>query len=137
MFRFPRETTIAFRDSVGGTLVIGCGSSAFALFWLTCLVRYDNLRSALRMAVWILAWLVPPMVAVAWWLEGSAVWTRFGRYGFGVGVIGYTFWGMLQQLIFCGSFGTRLRKAVGPHSPPRGQWWRRAGVAMLTGERSA
>jgi len=133
LFRVPRNATLQFRETLGGRIVILCGSGALAFLWTTCIVRYDNFGPALRTGGRIVVLMLPPVLLVALLADGTAVWARFDAAELAGSAFGYVFWGAFQQLIFSSYFGTRLRKGIGPASDPRLQRRQRLGVAVLSG----
>jgi hypothetical protein len=92
--------------------------TVLAVFLISSAVRYDNFLTAFRAAIKVSAILVAFAVTAAVAHRGWAVFHNFtpGRYL--LGIVGYFFWGYLQQLLFCAWFGTRLRKAFGPSRVP-------------------
>ncbi|MFP4501496.1 MAG: hypothetical protein ACLFTT_10900 [Candidatus Hydrogenedentota bacterium] len=115
-------------DGPGQVFVLGFGI-ALSLLIATCAIRYDNFLSALRAAV-VIALPVFLLICIGAWVQrGAAAFADFDPVRFGLGVLGYLFWGFTQQLLFSGYFGTRLRKAFSPSASPRnvvlaGKRWR-------------
>ena len=82
------------------------------------LVRYDNFVPAARSALKISLPFLAILFAGAWLHRGGAAFAELNLASWTLGVFGYVFWGALQQILFSGYFGTRLRKAYGPGLPP-------------------
>lgn len=75
---------------------------------------FSAARSALKISLPFLA----IVYAGAWLHLGSAAFDNLSLGSWMLGVFGYVFWGALQQILFSGYFGTRLRKAYGPNTSP-------------------
>jgi len=133
LFGVPQDATLRFRETLAGSAVVLCGSTALAWLWATCVVRYDNFGSALRTAGRILATLLPPFLLVALAVNGPAAFATFDAARLAGHAFGYVFWGAFQQLIFCAYFGTRLRRGIAPAADTSAQRRRRLGVAVLSG----
>ncbi len=125
--------TINLQRTLGGKAVLLALCGLLSLVWFTCIVRYDNWRTALRAAPGILALLLPITFLVAWAANGPAAFSQARPLNLVRNGLGYIFWGAIQQLIFCSYFGTRLRKGFAPANRPQHRAWKRLGVAVLNG----
>jgi len=91
-------------------LVFSVGVSALIA---TCAVRYDNAGTAFRFAGKVILLLFTFATLAAWLAQGPAAFDWFVSPRLPLDMIGYTFWGFIQQLIFTAYFATRLRKGFG------------------------
>ncbi|HPA19138.1 MAG TPA: CPBP family glutamic-type intramembrane protease [Verrucomicrobiae bacterium] len=129
----PPEIVLAARESDGGRALSFLACLLLGALWTTCVFRYDNFLSALAVAGKILAALLPVILILALAFNGTAAFTGLDVRAHGRGALGYVFWGAIQQLLFCGYFGTRLRKGFAPADEPGTFPWRRLLVAVLNG----
>ncbi len=125
--------TFRLQQHVGGETCVLLLCAAVSLVWAACVVRYDNLRPALRAAALVLAVLLPPMLLLGWLVNGVDMFLRAKPRQLFFNGLGYMFWGAIQQLLFCSYFGTRLRKGFRPGLAPASRFWKRLGVAALSG----
>ncbi len=134
-FVFAIEPAVTFhlQQTLGGRWVLLLACAALSLFWVTCIIRYDNFWPALKAALGVLAVLLPFTLLVAWAANGEAAFTRARPLNLLRDCLGYIFWGAVQQLVFSSYFGTRLRKSFAPAYQPRTWAWKRLGVALLNG----
>lgn len=104
----------------GRWLALAAGGAISTLFvgWF---IRYDNFLSAARTALKISLPFLALLLLSAWLHRGAAAFDELSLSRWMLGVFGYVFWGAVQQLIFSGYFGTRLRKAFAPGQPPGNQ----------------
>lgn len=93
--------------------VLGFGSVLSAAI-VAYAIRYDNFVSAFRTAMTIALPLLCIIILIAVLHRGVAVFTEIQPLAWALGVLGYVFWGFVQQLLFSSYFGTRLRKAFAP-----------------------
>ncbi|MGV3531115.1 MAG: hypothetical protein ACO1QR_02005 [Chthoniobacteraceae bacterium] len=103
-----------------------------------CLVRYDNLSTALRPVLIASAALLLYAVGGAWLNHGSAAFERIIPPRYPADVLAYALWGMTQQFLFTSYFSTRLRKGFAPGRKNSGtvaRQWR--SPAVLGGATSA
>jgi hypothetical protein len=122
--------------SSDGTMKMTCFSALMSAFVVTCVVRYDNLSAALRVALLISAALIIYAGAAAVLHRGWTVFSVIDPERYPLDVVAYVFWGGLQQFVFTAYFSTRLRKGFRPsvnvhNAVPmrdRGRWIIRGGL---------
>jgi hypothetical protein len=94
-------------------------------------MRYDNFVSALKPA------LIGIVMLGGIELLATCIWPASKELRdkqWFLAMIGYIAWGAMQQILFCGYFGNRLRKGFAPAaSSPRRAAFKRFGVACLSG----
>lgn len=112
-FRLPAEARAWPQTPWQWGAVFGF-SVALAAVVSTCAIRYDNLVPALRLAAIVCGALLVYSGLAAWLHRGEGAFTRFHLERLPVEIIGYTFWGFVQQMAFTAYFATRLRKGFGP-----------------------
>lgn len=128
----PREVALAAKLGAGGSVLLFTICLGVSVFWTAVVIRYDNFISALTVAGKMLAVLLPVILIFALACNGPAAFAAIDMRERGLSAIGYVFWGAIQQLLFCGYFGTRLRKGFAP-AEGRQRWMRRLFVAILNG----
>ncbi len=102
-----------FQSTALGIVVIPLLGIILAILLGLFVVRYDNFLNALKMALIIIVVLGIPLTLLAVYLQPTVLLTvDWGE--FALGVLGYIFWGAVQQLAFASYFGTRFRKAFSP-----------------------
>lgn len=101
----------------GRIAVVAFGSVLSALI-VTCCIRYDNFVPAFKTAMYFSLPLLGLIFAAAYLQRGTAAFARFSLSMWAIGVLGYVFWGFVQQLLFSSYFGTRFRKAFAPSQSP-------------------
>lgn len=107
---------LGWPDSGAGRALVLAVCVALAALIAGAAVRYDNLGSAFRTAMGISLPLLAVVLAGAWVQRGAEAFADLSWSRWALGVAGYVFWGMVQQLLFCGYFGTRFRRGWGPAS---------------------
>ena len=133
LFRMERQSSAAFKQGLGGNLLVAAMGVAMATFFTTCVIRYDNFLSAFWTALKILAVLATLLYLAALATIGPKAFADFRPIKFALDVFGYLFWGVVQQLLFSSYFGTRIRKGFAPAADPaqiRKKW---LCVAVLNG----
>jgi hypothetical protein len=133
LFGVKREAAEAFKATAGGKVGVVVMGALISLFFSTVIIRYDNFFSAFYSALKILAVLAPPLYIGALLYIGPEAFAEFDPLKFALGVFGYLFWGVVQQLLFSSYFGTRIRKGFGPAKNPKNQFWWRLFVAFING----
>jgi len=101
----------------GVLLVLGF-NSVLAFIIVTGAIRYDNFLSAFRTAMYISLPLLVLSFLAAYLHRGTAAFAHLSFGTWAIGVLGYVFWGFVQQLLFSSYFGTRFRKAFPPSQAP-------------------
>jgi len=132
-FDMNREAAFAMRATVGGKILITLFLLVLATFLTTCVLRYDNFLSAFLTALKIAALLGILMYGLALFQIGPKAFSDFQASKFALDVLGYVFWGALQQLLFSSYFGTRFRKGFAPSRDPAKRWRKRLWVSVLNG----
>ncbi len=128
----PREIALAAKLNAGGSVLLFIFCLGVSAFWTVVVIRYDNFISALTVAGKMLSVLLPVILIFAFLCNGPAPFGAIDLRECGLSGVGYIFWGAIQQLLFCGYFGTRLRKGFAPGD--RGnRRVRRLSVAILNG----
>jgi hypothetical protein len=97
-----------------GSVKMTCFAAAVSAFVVTCVIRYDNLASALRVALVISGALILYAGCAAVLHHGWRVFSVIDPARYPLDVIAYVFWGGLQQFVFTAYFSTRLRKGIRP-----------------------
>jgi hypothetical protein len=113
VFRLGNEARL-WPLSSDGIAKMTCFSALLSAFVVTCVVRYDNLTSALRVALTISGALVVYAGVAAVLHRGWTVFSVIDPARYPLDVIAYVFWGGLQQSVFTAYFSTRLRKGFRP-----------------------
>ncbi len=107
-----------FNQSFPGLFfVFGFGGFLAALI-VTCAIRYDNFVSAFKTALKVSLPLLVLAFLAAFLQRGADALKGLSFSMWALGVLGYVFWGFVQQLLFSSYFGTRFRKAFGPSQNP-------------------
>ncbi len=106
-------SALAFQATPLGMIAIPLLGVVVALFLGLFVIRYDNFLNALKMAVIIILILGIPLTGLALYLQPNVL-STVDWGDFALGVLGYLFWGALQQVLFASYFGTRFRKAFSP-----------------------
>lgn len=140
LFNFPsmvafaaksrQAACMAFFTTPFGWIVRVIACCLLAMLVTFAVMRYDNLRHAWRPAVVGIA-VLGTIEAVATCLWPSSKGLRDDRWL--LAMIGYIAWGTLQQLLFCGYFGNRLRKGFAPAANAAWAGSKRLAVALLSG----
>lgn len=133
LFDMKEPTAAAIIASPIGKVGVVLLGLLLALFFTTCVIRYDNFLSALFTAFKVLLVLGTTLYLLAFAVMGVSAFSDFEGPKFALDVFGYVFWGALQQLLFCSYFGTRLRKGFAPAQLPENIWKVRLAVAVLNG----
>lgn len=102
---------VTFQQTPTGPVVIALLAIVVALFLGLVVIRYDNFLNSLKMAFIIIGLLGVPLFLLALAIGDLSGVTA---EEFAIGVLGYIFWGALQQFLFASYFGTRFRKAFSP-----------------------
>jgi hypothetical protein len=113
VFRLGSEARL-WPLSSDGSVKMTVFSAAVSAFVVTCVIRYDNLRSALRIALMISGALILYAGSAAVLHRGWTVFSVIDPARYPLDVIAYVFWGGLQQFVFTAYFSTRLRKGIRP-----------------------
>jgi hypothetical protein len=98
----------------GGALRIFAFSTVMSAFVVLCVIRWDNIATAMRPVLIVSAALLLYSGAGAWLNHGSAAFERIDPAQYPLDVLAYAFWGATQQFFFTSYFATRCRKAVPP-----------------------
>ncbi len=106
-------SALAFQATPLGIIVIPLIGVVIALFLGLVVIRYDNFLNALKMALIIILILGVPLTGLALYLQPNVL-STVDWGDFAIGVLGYIFWGAIQQVAFASYFGTRFRKAFSP-----------------------
>lgn len=139
MFRLGADARL-WPLSFEGSVKMTCFAALVSAFVVTCIVRYDNLTSALRIALMISGALIGYAGIAAVLNCGWGVFSVIDPAKYPVDVIAYVFWGGLQQFVFTGYFSTRLRKGFRPSTEPnnsvpvqeRPRWVMLGGIVTAT-----
>jgi hypothetical protein len=106
-----------FHHHFPSVLVVFLAGSLLAGAYVTCALRYDNFVPAFLMAMKISV----PLAAVIWigalataFIQGTNPFEGMRADKYVLDMLGYTFWGFLQQLLFTAYLGNRFRKAFPP-----------------------
>lgn len=97
--------------------VLGFGA-VLSLIITTFCIRYDNFLSAFRTAMIVALPLFVLILLGAVAHRGREAFAGFTLSAFAIGVLGYVFWGFVQQLLFSSYLGTRIRKGFKPSTSP-------------------
>ena len=137
-FRLPRWCRTV-PDQWYEWLTIVAGTLAISVFLITCVVRYENLRSALRWAARVGGLVLLYSALLAFIARGGEALGKIDWGLFASKAANHSFWGLIQQSVFTGFFSARLRKAFEPerlgavHQPI----WRRfvlgSAIALILG----
>ncbi len=84
-----------------------------------CAIRYDNFLTAFKTAMSVSLPLLAVIILSAFIQRRWKAFEDFSITTWTIGVLGYVFWGFVQQLLFSSYFGTRLRKAFAPSNNPQ------------------
>ncbi|MDD4869026.1 MAG: hypothetical protein PHR77_00595 [Kiritimatiellae bacterium] len=133
IFGLNYETAGRIQATAAGKAAIFLSGIVMATFFSTCVIRYDNFLSALSTAFKIILVLGMLEYATAFIVMGSIAFADFQPRHFALDLLGYMFWGTLQQLLFSSYFGTRFRKGFTPATDPAKQWQKRFWVSVLNG----
>jgi len=110
-----RDTPLAnFKGSGSGRAVILALGVLISALFLSYGVRYDNFGIALRTAFRIALPMCGLLFLAAFAQRGREAFAGAEAGALVLNAVGYVFWGFLQQLLFSGYFGNRLRKAFPP-----------------------
>ena len=113
--------------SFPGVLIVFAFGSFLSAIIVIGAIRYDNFlpafATALKVALPLLFIMVLAAILHRGWEE---TWEELEPKQWAIGVLGYVFWGFVQQLLFSSYFGTRFRKGFAPSKSPRD---------VLTGDR--
>jgi hypothetical protein len=111
-FKLP-SAALLWRETAGGQTLILLFCALVAGVFVTCFIRYDNFGSSLRAAAKA-AWpLVPLAVVIAYAHRGADAFAVLASSREWLEIVAYVFWGGMQQILFTGWFGTRIRKGFG------------------------
>ena len=102
-----------------GRWAVLVSGALISVVFVGLLIRYDNFLPAARSALRISLPFLAIVFAGAWLHRGKAAFDELSPASWALGVFGYIFWGALQQILFSGYFGTRLRKAYPPDPSPK------------------
>lgn len=135
MFRLGNEARL-WPLSFEGTVKMTSFAALMSALVATCIVRYDNFGSALRIALLISGALIVYAGFAAVLHRGWTVFSVIDPAKYPLDVIAYVFWGGLQQFAFTAYFSTRLRKGFRPSMEPcnvvplseRPKWVMRGGL---------
>jgi len=127
-----------FHQHFPSMIVVFIFGGLLATLYLTCAVRYDNFVPAFTMAIKVslpLAGLVWIGALVNGYLQGTNPFAEVEAVDYILGILGYMFWGFLQQLLFTAYLGNRFRKAFPESQSPTNtlEPERRLGFAALWG----
>jgi hypothetical protein len=103
---------------VGVVFVFG---ALLAAAYLLLAVRYDNFVPAFKMAIKVslpLAVVIFIAAMVTGYQQGTNPFAGLSADKYVLDVLGYTFWGFIQQLLFTAYLGNRFRKAFPPSTSP-------------------
>jgi len=103
-----------WKEGFPGVLAVAGFGCVLSAVIVTCAIRYDNFLAAFRTALIIALPLLCVIISTAVLHRGAAVFRELQLSEWALGVLGYVFWGFVQQLLFSSYFGTRLRKAFAP-----------------------
>lgn len=118
-FGFPGAHIEQFNTSFPGILVVLAFGSLLSLVIITFGIRYDNFGSAFKTAMIVALPLLAVTFLAAFLHRGIGAFEKFHIDLWALGVLGYIFWGFVQQLLFSSYFGTRFRKAFSPSRSPK------------------
>lgn len=126
-FKLPAAAQL-WPESAGGYLCMFAFCAAVAGVFAMWFIRYENFGASLWAAVKGTWWLVPLAMLIAFLhggLDAFAVLLTARKW---LDVLAYVFWGGMQQILFTGWFGTRIRKGFGPAKSRAGRF----GIALLS-----
>ena len=101
-----------------GILFVVTFGSLLSVFIITFCIRYDNFASAFKTAMCVALPMLVFTFLAAFLHRGMAAFAHISPGMWALGVLGYVFWGFVQQLLFSSYFGTRFRKAFAPSKSP-------------------
>lgn len=107
--RLPKNAA-RLQDTLPGQTLVLVTVSLLSVLVVSSAIRYDNLWQALRATLCIAVPLCFYVCASGFLLQGPTAFAEIDAGQILLGLVGYTFWGYLQQLLFSGYFNTRLRK---------------------------
>ncbi len=113
VFNMSEVDALAFQATPAGIIVIPLLGVIIALLLGLVVIRYDNFLNALKMTIIIILIASPPLIGLALYFQPNFL-SMVNWGDFMIGVLGYIFWGAVQQLAFASYFGTRFRKAFSP-----------------------
>jgi hypothetical protein len=111
--KLPMSARMWMEKPDGSIAAVLC-AALFAFSFTVSAIRYDNFSPAFRTALKISAALIAPAWLGAFLHRGPEIFTTFNLESWVWNVLGYVFWGFLQQLFFTAWLGQRLRKAFPP-----------------------
>lgn len=116
-YRLPKELRLS-PVTLWQWVAVGAAGLFGATLVATCVVRYDNIGPAFRLALKVSIVLLAYVTLAAWLYRGDKAFAKFELRDHSIDAAAHMFWGAIQQLIFTGYFATRIRKAFPPsHSP--------------------
>lgn len=127
-----------FNQHAPQVAVVFLFGALLAAAYLLYAVRYDNFVPAFLMAIKVslpLAGAIFAGALVTGYLQGTNPFEGLSASKYILDVLGYTFWGFIQQLLFTAYLGNRFRKAFPPSTSPTNtlEPERRLGFALLFG----
>ena len=126
-FQLEDSIVAHFDESYPGRFFVFVFGGTLSALLVLFAIRYDNFGSAFMTALKISLPLLALICLAAYVQRGTIAFTSLRPWQWSLGVLGYVFWGFVQQLLFSAYFGTRLRKAFGPPAipakrPPLTRW---------------
>ncbi len=117
-FGFPNAHIEQFNTSFPGVFFVFIFGALLSFLIITFGIRYDNFGSAFKTAMTVALPLLAVTFLAAFLHRGMGAFKNFSLGMWALGVLGYVFWGFVQQLLFSSYFGTRFRKAFAPSKNP-------------------
>ncbi len=117
-FNLHRTGMREWNQGFPGILGVLSFGGVLSLIIITFGIRYDNFLSAFRTAMVVALPLFALILLGAAAHRGREAFAEFRFGAFLIGVLGYVFWGFVQQLLFSSYLGTRIRKGFGPSLSP-------------------
>ncbi|HPO16959.1 MAG TPA: hypothetical protein PLI09_26210 [Candidatus Hydrogenedentes bacterium] len=117
-FGFPDAHIEQLNTSFPGIFFVLVFGSLLSFLIITFGIRYDNFGSAFKTAMIVALPLLAVTFLAAFLHRGLGAFEKFRIDIWAIGVLGYVFWGFVQQLLFSSYFGTRFRKAFAPSRSP-------------------
>lgn len=120
---------LTWREAFPGRYLVVAAGLMISTVVTGFLIRYDNFFPALKTAIRVSLPFLAAIFLAAWLHRGGAAFENLSLSGWALGVVGYVFWGAIQQIVFSGYFGGRFRKGFAPgdltgNQVPMGQRWK-------------